>query len=282
MSGEADKGELWPRTFCAFDGCDWTAEAEDEAALAQHLEDQHSGDLAPIVEHMVRKQAPDAALSAYLAAVAEKCRGQAPVAGCSIDRAALRSLASAWQGDGVEALVCFSCACVFTRVDELAKIRKGDIEWLRPAQQASQGDAPRFLGRPADEVVSLLGLDAFLARYDQIGAAGAEHRLSNHESFEEWSVRLGDGRRLLCCSEDRGDIRGRARISRNAGRIIAAARIQTIPLAACFAKSARCLSAQTARPACSAASCQRGAWPTTCSRATRPPASSSSGSRSWR
>eukprot|EP00435_Cladocopium_sp_Y103_P014631 s5512_g3.t1 len=58
-----------------------------------------------------------------------------------------------------------------------------------------------FLQPPVHETADILGLDAFLEHYDQLSEEG--RRLSNHESFEQWSVSLPGGSKILCCPEDR-------------------------------------------------------------------------------
>ena len=86
-----------------------------EADLARHLETEHADDLEPVAARLLRPCCPDALLSVYNAAVAQRCRADAPLAGCSLDRTALRSFAKATAKDSVEALICFCCACVYTR-----------------------------------------------------------------------------------------------------------------------------------------------------------------------
>lgn len=92
---EKDAGALWPRVFCAFDGCCWSEQDGTEEALHHHLAEVHATDLQGIAKHMLRGRADDALFSIYSAAIAEKCRSQAPLAGASLDRTALRSLANA-------------------------------------------------------------------------------------------------------------------------------------------------------------------------------------------
>ena len=199
-----DMGELWPSVFCCFNGCDWQDAHGDEDALAMHLMDVHSEDLQPIASCMLRGNAPDACLSIYKAAISCKCRKQAPVAGCSIDRGALKAYSEAMKGENVESLICFSCARRFTYVAELVKEGKGDINWDQPVQ--FKNSKLSFLGKPAEKIAGLLSLDTFLERYDQISSRGT--RLSDTESFEHWSLSLQDlpgHGRLLCCPEDRTD-----------------------------------------------------------------------------
>ena len=42
---ELKDGAVWPRAFCAFDGCGWEAADGLEADLARHLEAEHAEDL---------------------------------------------------------------------------------------------------------------------------------------------------------------------------------------------------------------------------------------------
>ena len=105
----ADHGELWPRVFCAFKGCMWEERFGTEEDLEDHLREEHLEALEPICQHMLRKDAPDALRSAYSEAIAVKCRTQAPIAGPSLDRAALNSFAEAMTGNKTEALICWCC-----------------------------------------------------------------------------------------------------------------------------------------------------------------------------
>ena len=70
--------ELWPRVFCAFNGCAWAELCGTEEQLEEHLRQEHAAELAPICARMLRGKAPDALRSAYNEAIAVKCRGQAP------------------------------------------------------------------------------------------------------------------------------------------------------------------------------------------------------------
>lgn len=154
---------------------------------------------------MLRGNAPDAYLSIYNAAVAMKCRSQAPIAGPSLDRKALKSFSEACKGHKVESLVCFVCACLYTYVEELAVEGKSDIEWVQPFKPDSDSQELFFLNRPIDEAGELLNLNTFLHRYDKVSDAG--HRLQDRENFSDWCLRWPSndypcGRKILCCPED--------------------------------------------------------------------------------
>jgi len=161
---------------------------------------EHLADLQPIVHKMLRRDAPDALLSAYNAGISHKCRQQAPVACASLDRKALLSFAEAQAGDKVEALVCWSCGCSHAYVQEIAA--KGNIQWRRPLESPPNAatDKSYFLGRPTNEVEDLFGLEPYLEKYNQL-APGV--KLTDHEAFAAWQTRLPppSNAALLCCPE---------------------------------------------------------------------------------
>ncbi|CAJ1341228.1 unnamed protein product, partial [Effrenium voratum] len=196
---ELKDGAVWPRAFCAFDGCGWEAANGLEADLAKHLEAEHAEDLESAAACFPGPRPPDALLSVYNEAVARRCRAGAPLAGCSLDRTALRSFAEATAEDSVEALVCFCCACVYTRVAELEG--QSEIQWRRPLSRKPTGEH-LFFGKPAAAAAQALSLERFLEKYDQLDAPGK--KLSDSESFGSWKLRLPGpgGAELLCCPED--------------------------------------------------------------------------------
>ena len=154
---------------------------------------------------MLRGDAEDAFLSIYNEAIATKCRSQAPIAGCSLDRKALKSFAEACKGDKIESLLCFVCACTYTYVEEVAAEGKGDIKWMRPWKLGMEGQEILFLDRPIDETGDILSLETFLDRYDKLTDTG--HRLQDKETFGDWSLMWPSnsspaGRKILCCPED--------------------------------------------------------------------------------
>ena len=199
-----DRGELWPRAFCAFVGCKWSAMEGDEEQLAKHIQEVHGADLDPIAACMPRGNAEDAFLSIYNAAIANKCRSQAPIAGCSLDRKAIKSFVEACKE--VEALVCFVCGCTHTRVEEDALEGKGGVQWVKPVQPRMDTGELLFLDRPVDEAGCLLSLNTFLERYGKISDGGPN--LQDLETFGDWCLTWPSnvqpaGRRVLCCPEDR-------------------------------------------------------------------------------
>ncbi|CAK9094318.1 unnamed protein product [Durusdinium trenchii] len=149
---------------------------------------------------MLRGRAADAYLSAYNQAIAVKCRSQAPIAGSSLDRAALKGLAEATAGSKVEALVCFCCGGVHPYVEEVAA--KGNINWHRPLQRDESDGQLYFLEQPLQVIESLLGLQTYLNRYNAVEPR-PQVKLTDHETFEDWRLKLPeleDGM-LLCCPD---------------------------------------------------------------------------------
>ena len=197
----ADAGEAWPAAFCAFEGCQWEEFDGNEAELERHLREQHAEELEPICRCMLRGTAPDALISVYNEAISVKGRQQAPVAGASLDRTALRTLTKAMQGNKVEALICFCCGNIHPYVDEVAD--KGDIKWHQPVQRSDATGELLFLDQPLKKIRKLLGLQVYLDRYNAVEPR-QDVRLTDHESFEEWQIKLPDldDGALLCCPED--------------------------------------------------------------------------------
>ena len=197
----ASVGLSWPRAFCAFQGCTWTSFDGGEDELAAHLDELHGADLQPIAEHMVRGGAQDALLSIYNAAISSKCRRAAPLAGASIDRTALRSFNQALAGEKVQELICWSCGCCHPYVEEVGD--QGPIQWHKPlaCTPKNEDNAFQFLGQPLDKIKELLGMDAYLEKYNLIGENGA--KLTDNESFATWQMHLPEphGGALLCCPE---------------------------------------------------------------------------------
>ena len=193
---EVDAGKAWPHAFCAFSGCVWTARKGTEDDLLQHLHEQHGSDLDPLAALLGNGHHDQRDfLSVYNAALSVKCRAAAPLAGSSLDRVALEKFAEATAEDHVESLICFSCACTYTRIAETED--RGDIQWHRPLEQTN-----KFLGQPVKAIEQLLGLDHFLGKYNHLLE---DAKLTDSEDFENWHLKLaGEAQdvRLLCCPED--------------------------------------------------------------------------------
>ena len=201
-SEQVNAGKLWPSTFCAFQGCHWQRQDGTEEDLNYHLQDQHAEVLVAATRELLHATAEDCYLSVYNEAIAWRCRAEAPLAGASLDRRALLNFSGAMAGNRLEALVCFSCACIHTYVQELPP-DKQRIRWYRPLAGLPAGEHA-FLGHSFQSISDLIGLDTFLAKYDVVSGSS---RLSQHETFVNWSLRLpdsdGNGPRLLCCPEDK-------------------------------------------------------------------------------
>lgn len=199
LAAEADAGELWPQIFCAFRGCDWELRAGTEDDLLEHLRTQHTTELQPLLP----QRAADDLLSVYNEAVARLCRRSAPMAGCTLDRTALAAFATATAGDKVEALTCFSCACIHPYV-EGEKEQASAIRWHKPVADHDEGFT--FLGKSPGAIHDLIGLKPFLDRYDVVNER-AGVRLTDHEDFANWTLQLpakcvGGSVELLGCPEE--------------------------------------------------------------------------------
>ena len=201
-SGSIDKvnaAEMWPAVFCAFKDCMWEERLGTDIDLDNHLHEEHSEELRSIADHILRKDAPDAICSVYKQAIAVKCRSQAPVAGTSLDRTALKSFSEASAKDHVQALVCFCCGGIHPYVEEVAE--QGEINWYQPVHRRDDDGRLLFLGKEMGMVEKLLGLRPYLQRYNAVGEERT--KLTDHETFEDWTLalpNLEDGR-LLCCPE---------------------------------------------------------------------------------
>ena len=179
----------------------WEERFGTEEDLEDHLREEHLEALEPACQHMLRKDAPDALRSAYSEAIAVKCRTQAPIAGSSLDRAALNSLAEAITGNKVEALICWCCGNIHPYVEEVKN--KGPIQWHQPLERSESTGEWLFLRQPVKAIEQLLGLQVYLSRYNLVEPK--QVKLTDHETFEDWRLKLPgleDGN-LLCCPEDR-------------------------------------------------------------------------------
>jgi len=178
----------------------WEERHGTDSDLDTHLKEEHGEELQPIADHILRKWDPDAICSVYKEAISWKCRCHAPVAGASLDRAALKAFGDATAKDRVEALVCFCCGSIHSYVEEVAD--KGNIQWYQPMHRAEDDGKMLFLGKAVEEIEGLLGLQTYLKRYNAVGE-GATVKLTDHETFDDWTLKLPeleDGV-LLCCPE---------------------------------------------------------------------------------
>ena len=119
QSHPVDADEAWPHACCAFSGCLWTARKGTEEDLLRRLQEQHGSDLEPLAALLGNGHRGKCAfLTDFNAALSIKCRSGAPLAGSSVDRIVLEKFAEATAEDRVESLICFLCACTYTRIAE--------------------------------------------------------------------------------------------------------------------------------------------------------------------
>ena len=192
-----DTGEAWPQVFCAFESCKWSSPTlGTQSELYQHIREAHAAELRLVAQHMPKPAPQDALESIYNEAVAVRCREDAPVAGCSRDRAALRSFANATSQDKVESLICFSCACIHPHIEGAEKGNR--IRW-RTLIQPKENPEEEVHAEPTVALHQLLSLEEFLRRYDDLGN---NTRLSEMTNFDDWTVNIPGLGKLLCCPED--------------------------------------------------------------------------------
>ncbi|CAE7371814.1 anks1b, partial [Symbiodinium sp. CCMP2592] len=189
-----DKGEAWPRVFCAFQECTWSSFSGTEQELHQHVRDAHAEELKLVAQHLPRPLPSDAITSIYNEAIALQCREAAPVAGSSRDRSALRSFAEATSKDNVESLICFSCACIHPRTaDTTANSRIG---WRKLIQSPASNDESH--AESTAELHELLNIDKYLSYYDDLAG---DAKLTDVANFDDWTVTIPGFGNILCCPE---------------------------------------------------------------------------------
>ena len=111
-----------PRKHCAFKRCVWAGASDAE--LYEHLIASHSKQLYRCADIMrLRHSIKDRVWSVYNEAIAVVARRGAPLATGSIDRRSLKNFVGAFVGEGIQSLVCFSCARRFPRVATWRKRR---------------------------------------------------------------------------------------------------------------------------------------------------------------
>merc|ERR1711884_332159 len=112
----------------------------------------------------------DRVCSVYNEAIAVVARRGAPLATGSIDRRSLNNFVGAFVGEGIQSLVCLSCARRFPHV---ATWRKNDIDWITVLNHvdicASVGDiepnASTFCNLNQEETQQILGLETYMTKY---------------------------------------------------------------------------------------------------------------------
>ncbi|CAE7904497.1 anks1b, partial [Symbiodinium necroappetens] len=187
---DVDSGDAWPQVFCAFQGCSWSSLAGTEVELHQHVVKAHKPELQSVAQHLPKPLPTDALTSVYNEAIALRCREAAPVAGCSRDRSALRSFATATSQDKVESLICFSCACIHPRVADSTE-PSGRIHWRKLINESH----PEI----TEKLHEILSIDQYLRRYNDLAG---DVKLEDVANFDEWTVTIPGFGDILCCPED--------------------------------------------------------------------------------
>ena len=107
------------------------------------------------------------------------------MAGCSIDRAALRAFADATKTENMESLVCAICACTYARARTLGSANK--IAWRSPVTVV--GGEVMFLNRRLYLVEHHLGLHGYLAKYGNMENCP---NFAESIEFDDWYLDVPD------------------------------------------------------------------------------------------
>ena len=202
LEASIDNGDLWPDVFCAFVGCTWEKMRGTEADLLQHLKEEHFDELIHAAKVLpIRVEEDVAILSVYNEAIADILRTQAPLAGPSLDRKALRSFSEATMGDNVEALVCFCCGCIHTCVAD--EEDKNKIQWVFPVEHTKAGETTLF-GMPIETAKTLIGMETFKKKYGKVDGYA---NITDADELNDWRAFVyntseEDFVEFMCCPED--------------------------------------------------------------------------------
>ena len=137
--------------------------------------------------------------SAYLEAVARKCREGAPLATYAIDRRSIANYTAAAGDENIFMFTCFSCARRYPHVT--CKGEKNEIRWCKPFKEDVQAN---FLGMSASKCQDIYGLDTYIERYGH--QKGFPDMRKNMTEFDDWQLIVPFPSRnvtILCCPEDR-------------------------------------------------------------------------------
>jgi len=117
-----------PLWHCAFLGCTWWGDGQDE--LLQHLHASHQDDFArcrALTPHT--RRLTDADL--YEEGIAMREREQIPAVGPSVDRRTIELVLQNYNDDAVRSLVCFACGQIKTQTPgKHADIERKSEGWL--------------------------------------------------------------------------------------------------------------------------------------------------------
>ena len=193
---------LLPPKHCAFAGCNWhlewdeaTFERDREKALVEHVRSAHFEAVRPVCGLLPQVYSEDFRVSAaYSQAIATKVRDGAPLASYSIDRRCLRKHAEATEGENIQALICFMCACTYPYRD---REHFPPVSWCKPMEVFS------LYG--AEDTERFFGLKTYLDNYGADPSGFYDLRRHMVE-FEDWLLDVPFGSnlvRVMCCPEDR-------------------------------------------------------------------------------
>ena len=142
--------------------------------------------------------------AAYHEAISTVVRRGAPLATWSIDRRCLYSYTEAVSDDGVESLLCFSCA---RRFSHLKSRQVNEISMKRAVEEADDARSlpMRFFGMPCEQTRAIFGKEAYMERYGDGGEDGPNLHEQPQAIFADWILTVPFPEAsvdIICCPED--------------------------------------------------------------------------------
>lgn len=181
-----------PLCHCAFAGCAFTAETEEE--LMKHLVASHA---VAVTKACGAGLDGTWVIHKYTEAVARICQAAPPVANVSIDRRALRAYQKTLETDNLSCLICFVCA---RKYPHMGTGKNQDITWVQPVNCKQQ----MLFGRSYSDAERLLSMCTFQEKYVKTATVFAQTEMT--EELKDWSATASfdDGLiEVICCPEDK-------------------------------------------------------------------------------
>ena len=183
---------------------DTTTERERERKVVGHVQKEHGPLMAKAMGFLPSCfDEEERAAAVYNEAIGIKIREGAPLASYSIDRRCLRKAADVTAGENLQALICFSCACIHPyrqHEDEPPNGSWRNIRWQRPMEILGT-----FFRSGYEFTKNNFGLDSYLERYGKDPQGYVD--LSGHrDEFDDWLIDVPFAQgvvEIVCCPEDR-------------------------------------------------------------------------------
>ena len=144
---------------------------DTDSDLLTHLSTNHFAVLSTVAGMLPDESNDSIKLwSVYCEAIAWKIRQGAPLASYSIDRRAIANYAHALDADGIEELICFSCA---RRFPYIARASSHEIQWYKALSSTgvleTTSSCMQFCGLTPDQVEKIFGLEVLPRKSIAIG-----------------------------------------------------------------------------------------------------------------